>query len=69
MRVIDQMVTRADEVAASVAKDGVTGARGALKGIARDLRKRAAEEFAKLPMMRAVPESSPEVETEDEASA
>jgi hypothetical protein len=48
VRVIEQIVTRAEEVAAAVSKDGVLGARGALKTIARDLRAQAAKEFAKL---------------------
>jgi len=48
VRVIEQIVTRAEEVAAAVSKDGVLGARGALKAIARDLRARTAEEFTKL---------------------
>jgi hypothetical protein len=48
VRVIEQIVTRAEEVATAVSRDGVLGARGALKAIAHDLRAQAAEEFAKL---------------------
>lgn len=49
VRAIDQIAVRAEEVAAAVAKDGMQGARAALRQIARDLRARAAEEFARLP--------------------
>lgn len=48
VRQIDQVITRADEVAAAVARDGVQGARAALKTIARDLRKNAATALSKL---------------------
>lgn len=45
VRLVDQLVLRADEIAAAVAKDGVTGARGALKAIQFDLRTKIAEAF------------------------
>lgn len=59
VRVFDQVVTRAEEVAAAVAKDGITGARATLRMIIRDLRARAAEEFAKLPALSMAPTTSP----------
>lgn len=65
VRVIDQIATRADEVAAAVAKEGVPGARAVLKAIARDLRSRAAEEFAKLPTLSASPDSAPSEPTDE----
>lgn len=37
-RIIDQMPTRAEEVASAIAKDGVQGARAILKTLAREIR-------------------------------
>lgn len=59
VRVLDQLATRAEEVAAAVAKDGVIGARAVLKAIAKDVRTRAAQEFAKLPTIAMSPATSP----------
>jgi DNA-binding MarR family transcriptional regulator len=38
VRAVERLSTRADELAAAVAKDGVAGARAAIKAMARDLR-------------------------------
>lgn len=48
VRLIKQLVLSADEIAAAVAKDGVTGARNALKHIEFDLCTRIAEAFTKI---------------------
>lgn len=48
IRSIDRITGRADELAAQVAKDGVIGARTALRAIARELRTTMAEAFGKL---------------------
>lgn len=48
VRLVDQLVLRADEIAAAVAKDGVTGARATLKTIQFDLRTKIAEAFTVL---------------------
>jgi DNA-binding MarR family transcriptional regulator len=48
VRAIDQMPGRADDLAAAVGKDGTTGARAALKTIARELRETLARELARL---------------------
>lgn len=48
LRAIRRISGRADELAALVAKDGVLGARTCLRSIDRDLRRVAAEEFARL---------------------
>lgn len=48
VRLVDQIVLRADEIAAAVAKDGVMGARTALKAIQFDLRTRIAEAYTVL---------------------
>lgn len=45
VRLVDQLVERADEIAAAVAKDGVIGARGTLKSIQFELRTKIAEAF------------------------
>jgi DNA-binding Lrp family transcriptional regulator len=57
VRTIDQIVNRAEELAEAVAKSGVGGARTALKEIARDLRRRLADEFARLPTAAMVPQA------------
>jgi DNA-binding MarR family transcriptional regulator len=44
VRVIDQFPTRADEIAAAVAKNGTVGARDCLRAMARDLRNKLASE-------------------------
>lgn len=48
IRAIERISGRADEVAALCAKDGVLGARTALRTIGRDLRASIADAFAKL---------------------
>lgn len=48
VRLIEQLVLSADEMAAAVAKDGVAGARGVLKNIQFDLRTKIAEAFTKI---------------------
>lgn len=48
MRQIGRITGRADQLAAMVAKDGVLGARAALRDIARELQRTASAEFAKL---------------------
>jgi len=48
VRLVEQLALRADEIAAAVAKDGVTGARSALKAIQFDLRSKVAEAFTVL---------------------
>jgi hypothetical protein len=48
VRLIDQLVLKADEIAAAVAKDGVTGARTALKSVQFELRTKIAEAFTKI---------------------
>ena len=48
VRAIDQMPGRAEDLAAAVAKDGMTGARAALKTFARELRETLARELARL---------------------
>lgn len=48
IRSIDRITGRADELAAQVTKDGVIGARTALRAIARELRGTMAEAFGKL---------------------
>lgn len=48
LRALSRLSGRADEMAALCAKDGVLGARTCFKMIERDLRKLAADEFAKL---------------------
>jgi DNA-binding MarR family transcriptional regulator len=45
VRLIDQMPTRADDLAAAVARDGTQGARVFLREMARDLRARLAQEM------------------------
>jgi len=42
VREIEQIATKADDLATAVAKDGTQGARGVLKGLARDLRENLA---------------------------
>ena len=48
VRQIDQLAGRADDIAAAVAKDGVLGARGALKTVAREIRESMARELERL---------------------
>jgi hypothetical protein len=48
VRQIDQITGRADDIAAAVAKDGVQGARGALKTVAREIRESMARELERL---------------------
>ena len=48
VRQLDQMAGRADDIAAAVAKDGVLGARGALKTVAREIRESMARELERL---------------------
>jgi len=48
IRAIEQLPTRADELAAAVGKDGAQGARVALKAIARDVRVAIDREMRKL---------------------
>ncbi len=48
VRLIEQLVLSADEIAAAVAKDGVTGARASLKTIQFELRTKIAEAFGKI---------------------
>jgi len=48
LRAIRRITGRADEIAALCAKDGVLGARTALRNIDRDLRRVVADEFGKL---------------------
>ena len=48
VRQLDQMAGRADDIAAAVAKDGVQGARGALKTVAREIRESMARELERL---------------------
>lgn len=45
VRLVEQLALKADEIAAAVAKDGVTGARSTLKAIQFDLRTKIAEAF------------------------
>lgn len=63
VRLIDQLVLSADEIAAAVAKDGVTGARAALKNIQFDLRTKIAEAFAKIAAADDTAAVTPEPET------
>jgi DNA-binding MarR family transcriptional regulator len=60
-RSLDQMPTRADELAAAVAKDGVNGARAFLKVVARDMRALLAREMRLLDR-----DASAEVEVEEQ---
>ncbi len=48
LRAIEGIVGRADDLAAQVTKEGVSGARAALRVIVRDLRGVASREFARL---------------------
>jgi len=48
VRQIDQIASRADDIAAAVAKGGVQGARGALKMAAREIRESMARELERL---------------------
>ena len=48
VRQIDQITGRADDIAAAVAKDGLQGARAALKTVARDIRESMARELERL---------------------
>jgi DNA-binding MarR family transcriptional regulator len=50
-RVIDQLPARADEIAAAVAKEGVSGVRSFLRSVARDMRERLADEMQRLATM------------------
>ena len=48
VRQLDQLVSRADDVAAAVAKDGVAGARAVLKTLARETREAMARDLEHL---------------------
>jgi hypothetical protein len=48
VRAISRMPGRADELTARVQKEGVAGARAFLRDLARELRRSAADEFAKI---------------------
>jgi DNA-binding MarR family transcriptional regulator len=50
-RMIDQLPGRADEIAAAVAKEGVSGVRALLRSVARDMRERLADEMQRLATM------------------
>lgn len=65
-RALEQMPTRADDLAAAVAKEGVTGARAFLRTMGRDMRALLAREMRLLEVEpeSAEPESEPEREEE-----
>lgn len=65
-RTLEQMPTRADDLAAAVAKEGVTGARAFLRAMARDMRALLAREMR---LLEATPDNSdqePEPERDEE---
>lgn len=59
-RAIDQIINRAEEIGIAYVKDGLQGARTVAKDVARQVKKRAAEELAKLPMLTAAPDTAPD---------
>lgn len=65
-RALEQMPTRADDLAAAVAKEGVTGARAFLRAMGRDMRALLAREMR---LLEATPDNSdpePEPERDEE---
>jgi phage terminase Nu1 subunit (DNA packaging protein) len=66
VRQIDQMPSRADDLAAAVARDGAAGARAALKAVARDLRDQLAREMR---LLEAVAAEEPAAQTPPELAA
>ncbi len=57
VREVDQLVTRADDIAAAVAKDGVLGARAALKHLTFNMRKAIEAAFTKMAAAADVPDT------------
>lgn len=60
VRVLDQMPSRADEMATAVAREGEQGARAFLKGLAREMRATLARELRLLEGARPAPQEDDE---------